>query len=270
MAQLMKFITTASIVIAMVAGNLVNAQETHTFDESYHEVAVSGLQEKKLTEIEERLDEDIEQLKNKLRSMQQSFRKKVFERSNALDAVLTPDQLANLTKMRQDEAIQRAKANSEFMSRFSKYLKCIADADSLTIYEGLPRADDAGLKKIKDQNKTIEIDGWSFYAEPLTANGSMVEKLRSSLIDYKTFEPYSGGKFCGGFHPDFCVQWNAGGKTYFMQICLGCFEAAYIQPTGKTMFDFNDAAWKSFAQIAISTFARHGDIIKKIDQMIGQ
>jgi len=266
----MKFTSAISIVFAMVAGNWVSAQETHTFDESYHEVAVSILQEKKLTAIEEQLDDDIEKLNDKLRSMQQSLRKKVFDRNNALDAVLTPEQLADLSKKRREETIQRAKANSEFMSQFSKYLKCIADAESLTIYEGLPRADGVGLKKIKDQNKTIEIDGWGFYAEPLTANGSMVEKLRSSLIDYKTFEPYSGGKFCGGFHPDFCVEWKTGSKTFYMQICLGCFEAAFIQPTGKTMFDFNDAAWKSFAQIAISTFAKHSDIIKKMDQMIGQ
>jgi len=260
-----------SIVVAMtISTNFTNAQESFYFDESLHKVSVSELQDEKLAAIEDRLNDDIEQLRERLRTTQQKLRQQEFERSIELDAVLTPEQLKSLNEKRHAETIQHAKANAEFMVEFAKYLEAISSSNALIIYEGLPRATDSELKKIKDENKTIVIDGWAFYAEPLPAKASIVEKLRSSLVDYKSFEPYSGGKFCGGFHPDFCVEWKAGDKTYYVQICLGCFEAVFIAPKGNTTFDFNDAAWKSFAQIAISTLARHADIIKKLDEMIGQ
>ena len=257
-----------SFVLAIATSlNVAYAQESFFFDESLYEIKVSDLQDEKLTEIENELHDEIEQLRERLRTTQQKLRQQEFERASALDAVLTTEQLKSLNEKRRAETIQNAKANADFVVKFAKYLEVVSSADALSIYEGLP---DAELEKIKNVNKTIEIDGWAFYAEPLPAKSSIVEKLRSSLVDYRTFEPYSGGKFCGGFHPDFCVKWKTGDKIYYVQICLGCFEAVFISTDGKTTFDFNDAAWKSFAQIALATFTRHGDIIKKLDEMLGQ
>jgi len=258
------------------ATNSATGQESFFFNDSFsianplRKIAVSEIQDKKLSALENRLNNDIERLEENLRTTQQKLRQQLFDRTSALDTALTPEQSKSLNEERRAETKQHAKEYVEFMEEFANYLEAVSAANALTIYEGLPRAPDAELEKIKNQNKTIEIDGWAFYAEPLPAKSSIIEKLRSSLVDYKTFEPYSGGKFCGGFHPDFCVEWKTGDKTYYVQICLGCFEAVFISPNGGTTFDFNDAAWKSFAQIAMTTFKRHADIIKKIDEMIGQ
>jgi hypothetical protein len=253
-----------------VTFNTTYAQQSFFFDESLHQIAVSLQQNEKLTKIEDRLNEEVVLLQERLRTTQHGLRQQLFERNRALEAVLTPDQLKTLNEKRRDESIKRGNANAEFLVKFAKYLKAISSANDLLIYEGLPRATEQEIEKIKQANKTIEIDDWIFYAEVLPGNSSIVETLRASLVDYQSFKPYEGGKFCGGFHPDFCVEWKADGRAYYMLICLGCSESVFITPTDKTTFDFNDAAWKSFAQIAMSTFTKHADSIKKLDEMIGQ
>ena len=155
------------------------------------------------------------------------------------------------------------------MRKFASFLDAVASAESMSVYEGLPRATDDELAKIKQANKTIELGGWSFYAAPLNTSQSTVEKLRSTFVDYREFKLYfadvfgagGGAKGCGGFHPDFCVQWTIKNKSYLALVCLGCHELEFISPSVKTKFDFDKGAWQSFAQVAISTFRFHADDI---------
>ena len=246
------------------------AQQSHYFGDSLHDIAVSESQDEKLYETEGRLNEEIHQLQDTLRTTQQKLRQQVYVRDNELEALLTAEQLKSLNEQRLSETRENAKRGVQFMAEFARFLDHVSASGELTVFEGLPRATDDELAKIKNDNKTIEIDGWYFYAQPLPTKPSTVEKLRSTLVNYQSFQPYSGGKFCGGFHPDFCVEWKTSGKTHNLLVCLTCFESVYITPTGKTRFDFNDAAWKSFTQIAVSAFIKHKDVIEKLDQKIGQ
>ena len=69
------------------------------------------------------------------------------------------------------------------MRKFASFLDAVARAESMSVYEGLPRATDDELAKIKQANKTIELGGWSFYAAPLNTSQSTVDcDLRSLTI----------------------------------------------------------------------------------------
>ena len=43
------------------------------------------------------------------------------------------------------------------MRKFASFLDAVASAESMSVYEGLPRASDDELAKIKQANKTIEL-----------------------------------------------------------------------------------------------------------------
>ena len=250
--------------IALVAiSHDASLAQTYYFGESLHEIVVSETQEQKLREIESLRYAELKQLQDTLNTTQHKYYQRLFDLETELEQVLTPEQLKSLNEKRLEETREQVKKTADFMGQFANFLESVSAADSLTIFEGLPCAADVELAKIKQKNETIEIDGCSFYSAPLAASQSIKEKLRSTLVDYRAFEPYSGGKFCGGFHPDFCVQWKSGNHVHHALVCLGCAEMVHVTLSGRTTFDFKNVAWDSFAQVAILTFRHQGDLIKK-------
>jgi hypothetical protein len=100
-------------------------------------------------------------------------------------------------------------------------VKTINDADSLTLYEGLPHYPDEELKK----GHAINLYGDFFYDERRTVDESDVAAIKALLADPKHFRAHdSTPKKCGGYHPDFCIEWVIDNKTYQAHICLGCRE----------------------------------------------
>ena len=122
----------------------------------------------------------------------------------------------------------------------------IARADRITWYEGLPdpveerTAFDAESKS----KPTVEMHGFRFYREALRLDVADAEKLEALLKNPKTFEPFSGEKKCGGFHPDYAVEWSIGDKTYSCLICFGCFEVKIYGPATEARYDLQGDARK--------------------------
>jgi hypothetical protein len=54
--------------------------------------------------------------------------------------------------------------------------------------------------------------------------------LKKLLGDESSFKAGFRGKKCGGFHPDYCVEWYADGQLYRCLICLGCWEVKVYGP----------------------------------------
>ncbi|MEM9413005.1 MAG: hypothetical protein AAGA30_17985, partial [Planctomycetota bacterium] len=188
----MKLLSNIVISLVFTTTSCAYAQEIDTFDESVYLLEIPDLPNQKLLDIEGKFNDQIEKLSDKIRPLRKSIEKKKLERTKAIDAALTPKQVDTLNKARRKQTTERAKENSKFLIQFSKYLNALATAETLTVYEGLPRVEKTKLQQIKDDNKTIEINGWAFYANPLPAKGSAIEELRWSLIDFRMFEPYSG------------------------------------------------------------------------------
>jgi hypothetical protein len=117
--------------------------------------------------------------------------------------------------------------------------RTLAQAGRILLYEGLPHPmyEPRVLESEKKSKPTVDLHGFPFYRELLELKPGDVERLKALLGDPATFRPYSGEKKCGGFHPDYAVEWSAGDTVYRSLICFGCFEAKLYGPEGGTTYD---------------------------------
>jgi len=121
----------------------------------------------------------------------------------------------------------------------------IVNADRVSLHEGLPHPFDEStvFEKEKKSKQTVELDGHSFYHKALDLKEEDAGKLRKLLADSSSFEPFSGEKKCGGFHPDYGVEWSLGGEVHRCLICFGCREASVTGPAGTTRYDIQRDAF---------------------------
>jgi hypothetical protein len=115
----------------------------------------------------------------------------------------------------------------------------ITQAERLTLYEGLPHQyyETASLEAEKKAKPTITMHGFPFYRETLELTMGDELKLKALLGNGRLFEPHTVDAKCGGFHPDYAVEWLAGGQTYQCLICLGCGEVATHGSTNGSHYD---------------------------------
>jgi len=114
----------------------------------------------------------------------------------------------------------------------------VRQADRLTLYEGLPHPNyekKAFQEELKSK-QTMQLCGFMFYLEPLDLKDEDVKTLRGLLGNRSTYKPHQSGKECGGFHPDYAVEWSTEGKVYRCLICFGCSEARFDGPQGESDF----------------------------------
>jgi hypothetical protein len=124
-------------------------------------------------------------------------------------------------------------------------------ANTVILYEGLPHQawqPEAHTNELATK-KTVVLGEDPFYAEPLRLSPSDVEKLRRLYCDPSSFRPFGGMKACGGYHPDYCIEWHADTKKLFVQICFGCHEMKTFSD-GKILYcDISPGAFETFETI---------------------
>ncbi len=127
----------------------------------------------------------------------------------------------------------------------------LKQADRLVLYEGLPHQmyESQALAAEKKSKPTVTLHGFPFYRETLDLKPGDGARLEALLSDRHTFAPYSGEKKCGGFHPDYAVEWSAGGQTYHALICFGCFEAKVYGPKRGSIYDVGADVQKQFKDL---------------------
>jgi hypothetical protein len=109
----------------------------------------------------------------------------------------------------------------------------------VVVYEGLPHQtyERELLEEEKRTKATVTLHDFPFYREPLDLTEEGAKALRGLLGDARTFEPFAGEKTCGGFHPDYAVEWSHEGQTTQYQLCFGCGEVKVYGPGGEFRFD---------------------------------
>lgn len=120
----------------------------------------------------------------------------------------------------------------------------IRQAETLTLYEGLPHQNDerelfASEKKTKS---TIELHGFPFYSETLTLKPGDVDNLKATLGDSQSYRPPLLDKKCGGFHPDFAVGWTVADTQYICLVCFGCYELRLYGARAEQEYDMTSAS----------------------------
>jgi hypothetical protein len=127
----------------------------------------------------------------------------------------------------------------------------ISQSKTLTLYEGLPHQfnEPHALLAEKKAKPTVERDGFTFYSETLDLSARDAGELKALLANPHSFEPFSGEKKCGGFHPDYAVEWSVADKLYRCLLCFGCYEARIHGPLGVTTYDIESATFKQLKQM---------------------
>jgi hypothetical protein len=125
----------------------------------------------------------------------------------------------------------------------------IAKADRVTLYEGLPHeASESGQQELKTK-KTVRLHGYPFYAEPLALKESDGKRLTDLVTEASSFAPYRGPKKCGGFHPDYCVEWRVGDEVYRCLVCFGCQEVKLYGPKADLYCDVSQPAYAKLGEL---------------------
>lgn len=121
-------------------------------------------------------------------------------------------------------------------------LATIGQAEALKLWEGLPHHHNEAeaLEQELAEKETFELHGHPFYAEPLELNDGDRAKLQEIVAGERFVKPFLNEKKCGGFHPDYAVQWTAGGEEYTLLLCFGCCEVKVVGPGGSTRYDIAD------------------------------
>jgi hypothetical protein len=149
------------------------------------------------------------------------------------------------------QAGDKADRKEEFDEKIGPLLTAIADSKKLVIYEGLPhpQAEPEVLEQELKSKKTITLSKFPFYESPITPTKQLTKQLKTLCKRESTFKFYSGPKFCGGYHPDWCLKFGEGQDAYYVHLCFGCHEAHLIGPNEELMTDLKGAAYLKLVEI---------------------
>jgi hypothetical protein len=144
---------------------------------------------------------------------------------------------------------QPKQVSTEF-NKLKSILGGIAGPREIVLYEGLPS--DFWEPQLRDrevtQKRTIGLHGYRFYDEPLSLRASDPERFTALLSNERSFRRYRSSKRCGGYHPDYCIEWKKGDAATRALICLECAEVKFFGPQAELYCDLNPEASQALAQ----------------------
>lgn len=111
-------------------------------------------------------------------------------------------------------------------SRLSVLLAGVTSAGEVFFYEGLPSdfwEPELRARELKEK-ETIAIHGYPFYDGQDVLPAATAGPLTKLFSATASFAPYASQKKCGGFSPEFCLEWKTGDATTQALICLECGE----------------------------------------------
>ena len=122
----------------------------------------------------------------------------------------------------------------------------IRRAERVSLYEGLPHQfyETELFKKEKLEKPTVEFGGDLFYRDPVDLKYADKAELRDLIGNPDSFQKFVAEKKCGGFHPDYAVEWRNDADKWICLICFGCGEAKILHDKVETRFDLEMKARK--------------------------
>lgn len=143
------------------------------------------------------------------------------------------------------------------------YRATVVSAKSITVYEGLPHQGwDSELLAIEIQRKdTKKIWEYPFYTPSVAATNS--DDLRQLLSRSDSIVTYGGPKGCGGYHPDYCISWQAGEITYYALVCFGCHEIVFYDGKTALFYDLDENAYEQYKKLLANYEAKRPKMAEK-------
>jgi hypothetical protein len=103
------------------------------------------------------------------------------------------------------------------------FVKFVESAEAVSVRMGI------GREGKTNSRATVRLHAFDFYKEKLTISDDVGEKLSKWFNDPGTFDDWDGEKKCGGFHPDYAIEWMNGSESVMVLFCLSCHEIkAYL------------------------------------------
>jgi hypothetical protein len=139
------------------------------------------------------------------------------------------------------------KTNTNF-GNYKPLAALVSKADKVVVYEGLPHQTWEGdLREEELKNKkTVKLHEFPFYMEALKLKDGDAKLLTELFTAADSFEQYGGAKLCGGFHPDYCIEWHIGDDKVRCHVCFGCHEVKVYGPKSELYCDITNAGYLKF------------------------
>ncbi len=130
-----------------------------------------------------------------------------------------------------NDATTRVELNTAFEQNVD-LITSIRQAERLILHEGLPHQEEEAelLAKEKRTKPTRMLHGFPFYRESAKILAADEAELQRVLGSESSFEKSEGVRLCGGFHPDYAVEWGNHAAVFRMLICFGCEEINVYGP----------------------------------------
>ena len=136
----------------------------------------------------------------------------------------------------------------------------VKKADKVVVHEGLPHPLSEKDKYDVEKKKTNvtrprkdkvkeETDAHRFYDPPQAASAADAKALTTLFANPDVIKAFSGNKRCGGFHPDYAIEWRAGSDVYYVEICYGCSEVKAYGPKDTLHADVSKSGLEDFKKV---------------------
>ena len=121
----------------------------------------------------------------------------------------------------------------------------IAHSTGALLLEGLPHQGfERALLEAELRLRPVRaIGGFPFYVETLTLSPDDATCLRSSFSMKENLPPFTEGKLCGGFHPDFAIEWLGCKIPMHSLLCFGCAEVMFVESGSTLQTDWAQGEW---------------------------
>lgn len=146
---------------------------------------------------------------------------------------------------------QPPKPISTRFDRLGAALATIPNAESTTLYEGLPSVfwEPQLWEQELNTKRTIRLHGYLFYNDLLALKDKDGAQLTTLFSARNTFERYRSQKECGGYHADYCIEWKSGDVATRALVCLECGEVKLFAPQAELYCDLTEKAAARIKQV---------------------
>jgi len=127
------------------------------------------------------------------------------------------EELNELIIFRWTDIEDRLKRAAEAFAQIGSVAKSLVGSKEIQLFEGLPHQyweKDLLDEELKSK-RTVHLHKFPFYQEKRAMAEEDAAVVRRILSDVKSVEAWRGEKLCGGYHPDYLLEWRAGEEVRF-------------------------------------------------------
>src|SRR5688500_13875115 len=144
------------------------------------------------------------------------------------------------------------------MGVLPRFTATLARAKQIVVFEGLPHQawERSELESERRLKKCVNIHGYFFYDDARHAANEEFASLRQALLRSGGIIGWGGNKLCGGYHPDYLIQWTGADGTYDALVCFGCHEIKLFGPKERLYADLSGKTYEELKQ-TLERFRKH-------------